>query len=235
MVTDVRNGLQPLRCPTGPAGHPRPAIVGKTFSGFSVEFKVGNCGSEHVLAAHLRLSPLGALYLHTEQLGTWLQRRLNPVGYDSRITSLDVSRGAVRWNVWTKRNNPSGPYWRHGTITIDPRDSLLGRARYWYTNEGEPVTATVRMPHGDDHPVTLQLQRCEFGREKRRKRTRSWTVDWTCRGGIPASDGREIQGGAVEVPDYTVGNGTWPAAAAAEIARAITLMRASRMAVPVDA
>lgn len=53
-------------------------VVWGAHDGFSAEVKVGNAGSEHTLAAHLHLSKLGALYLHTERHGTWLQRRLVP-------------------------------------------------------------------------------------------------------------------------------------------------------------
>ncbi|MGI5159361.1 hypothetical protein [Microbispora sp. CA-102843] len=57
-------------------------------TGFSVGFEVGNCASEHMLEAHLRLGRLLSVYLHTKRFGTWVQRRLNPTGYDSREVRL---------------------------------------------------------------------------------------------------------------------------------------------------
>ena len=51
-----------------------------------------------------------------------------------------------------------------GSVRIDPRDVVLGERRYSYADVGDRVPAVVRMPHGDDHVVTLQLQRQTFGR-----------------------------------------------------------------------
>ncbi|GAA2108082.1 hypothetical protein [Streptomyces synnematoformans] len=198
-------------------------ILGRSFPGWSAEFKVGNAGSEHTLEAHLKLWPLFALYLHTERLGTWLQRRLNPTGYNSRVTGLDISFGRLWWKLWAKRDDTSrsDPWWQHGSIPLDPRNKLLGRRHYEYENVGDPVTATVRMPHGDDHTVTLQLQRCTAGR--RRRRFHSWTADWDCRPGIPTKPhGGEVLGSGVDVTASAVEEGTWPAEAAANIAAQLT-------------
>jgi hypothetical protein len=208
------------------------AILGKTLPGLSAEVKVGNGGSEHTLAAHLRCNPIGALYLHTESLGTWLQRRLNPVGFESRVTGLDVSLGKISWRLWARRDASTHwakgtPRWQQGSITVDPRDRLLGRRRYWYIDEGDPVTATVRLPHGDDHQVTLQLQRQEYGREKRRRK-QTWCVDWTTGRGIPTKpNGRGgVSGFGVEVSDVSVREGAWAMEASAAIAKRVTDMRA---------
>lgn len=213
------------------------AILGRTFTGLSAQVKIGNCGSEHTLAAHLRIDPLCALYLHTERLGTWLQRRLNPVGYDSRVIGVDITLGSIYWKLWAKRDGGEAqqPRWQAGSIKIDPRDKLLGRRRYWYTDEGEPVTATVRMPHGDDHEVTLQLQRQEFGREKLHRRKKAWTVDWDGVG-IPTKPGGRghITGSGVEVSDASVRKGMWPLEAAANIAKSITAMRTREGMVTAD-
>lgn len=220
------------RRPTGVLG--AEVVLGRSYDrfGFSWEFKVGNAGSEHTLAAHIRLDPLFALHLHTETFGTWLQRRLNPVGYQSRVTGLSLhDDGRLRWQLWSKRDEYSrtDPWWQHGTITLDPRDRLLGPRRYAYEDVGEPQTATVRMPHGDDHEVTLTLQRRTHGRKRRRK-FEAWTVDWTCRGGIPTkSSGRgTIHGSGVDVSADAVKEGTWSAEACARIALAITADRTQR-------
>lgn len=213
------------RKPTGTVGGQ--LIVGKSFPGWSIEFKVGNCGSEHTLAADIRLYPFGALYLHTERFGTWLQRRLNPTGYESRVTELAIERGGVDWKLWARRDGSSrdDPWWMHGTIKLDPRDKLFGRRRYDYTDVGEKIPATVRMPHGDDHEVQMKLQHCTYGRNRRK--FHSWNVDWDCRGGIPTkANGRgAIHGASVEVSTEGVNNGTWTDEAAAAIALKLTTRR----------
>lgn len=208
--------------PTGDIGCQ--LIVGKSFPGWDAEVKIGHAGSEHTLAARLRFHPFGAIYLHTERFGTWLQRRLNPVGYQSRVISIGVQYGGIGWKLWAKRDESSrdDPWWMRGTIKLDPRDRLFGRSHYEYENVGEPVTVTVRMPHGDDHEVRLQLQRCTDGRTRRR--FHSWTADWSTRPGIPTKQhdrGRTL-GSAVDVSERSVKSGAWPAEAAAGVAAQMT-------------
>ncbi|MCI3246283.1 hypothetical protein [Streptomyces spinosisporus] len=211
--------------PTGDVG--AQLIIGKSFPGWDAELKIGNAGSEHTLAAHLRLHPFGAIYLHTERFGTWLQRRLNPTGYESRVISLGIQHGGIDWKLWAKRDESSrdDPWWMRGTIKLDPRDRLFGRSRYEYEDIGEPLTVTVRMPHGDDHEVRLKLQKCTDGRNRRR--FHSWTVDWFTRPGIPTKQrGRGlVLGSAVDVSAASVEGGTWPAEAAAAIAARMTADR----------
>lgn len=199
-------------------------VVGKSYSGISAEVKIGNAGSEHTLAAHLKVSPFGALYLHTEGFGTWLQRRLNPVGYESRVIGISIHHGRAHWDLWAKRDSWSrtDPKWQQGSFRIDPRDILLGPARNSYEDIGEKVTTVVRMPHGDDHQVELQLQRCTHGRKHGHKQL-SWSVDWTSRQGIPVRfddgwKGGNIYGSGVKVSDAAVQAESWPYAAAAAIA-----------------
>ncbi|HEX5566097.1 MAG TPA: hypothetical protein VFY14_04025 [Streptomyces sp.] len=202
-------------------------VIGRSFPGWEIEVKIGNQGSEHTLAAHIRLYPFGALYLHTERFGTWLQRRLNPTGYQSRVTGLAIQHGGIDWRLWAKRDESSrhDPWWMRGTIPLDPRDRLFGRRRYDYEDIGAPVTTAVRMPHGDDHQVTLLLQRCTHGRTRRR-RFHSWSVHWSTRPGIPVKPhGGEVLGSAVEVSHQAVTEGTWPVEAAAAIAAQLTRHR----------
>lgn len=201
-------------------------IIGRTFTGCSAEVKVGNGGSEHTLAAHIRLNPLGALYLNTERLGTWIQRRLNPTGYESRVIGLAWDRGRLSWKLWAKRDMFARG-WTAGEVNIDPRDRLLGPKRYSYEDVGVPQTATVAMPHGDSHEAMLQLQRCTFGRRKGRKKL-SWSVDWETRPGIPTENGNHgrILGSGVTVDDAAVQRGIWPEEAAAKIALKMTETRA---------
>lgn len=213
-----------LAKPTGALG--AQLIIGKSFPGWSAEVKIGNRASEHTLAAHLRLYPFGAIYLNTEGFGAWLQRRLNPAGYQSRVISLDLQYGGIEWKLWAKRDesSKSDPWWMRGRIKLDPRDRLLGRRRYAYEDVGDQVTATVRMPHGDDHKAKLQLQRCTGGRNRRR--FDSWTVDWSTRPGIPTKpNGGEVLGSAVKVSARSVEERTWPAEAVAGIAAQLTADR----------
>ncbi|MFD4596699.1 hypothetical protein ACFWPQ_01575 [Streptomyces sp. NPDC058464] len=201
-------------------------IIGKSFPGWDAELKIGNAGSEHTLAAHLRLYPFGAIYLHTERFGTWLQRRFNPTGYQSRVISLGIQHGGIDWKLWAKRDewSKADPWWMRGTIKLDPRDRLFGRSRYEYEDVGNPVTVTVRMPHGDDHEVRLKLQRRTDGRNRRR--FDAWTVDWSTRPGIPTKlHGGEVLGSGVDVSARSVEGRTWPAEAAAAIASQMTADR----------
>lgn len=210
--------------PTGEVG--AQLIIGKSFPGWEAELKIGNAGSEHTLAAHLRLYPFGAIYLHTERFGTWLQRRLNPTGYQSRIISLGIQHGGIDWKLWAKRDewSKTDPWWMSGTIKLDPRDRLFGRFRYDYEDIGDPVTVMVRMPHGDDHEARLKLQRRTAGRNRRR--FDAWTVDWSTRPGIPTKPhGGEVLGSAVDVSARSVEGRTWPAEAAAAITSRMTADR----------
>jgi len=203
-------------------------VIGRSFGGVSVQAKVGNAGSDHTLAAHVRVGMLGALYLHTESFGTWLQRRLNPVGYHSRVIGMSVEDGRFRWELWAKRDESSSDDqgWMRGSVRVDPRDIVLGEARYSYTDVGDRVPAVVRMPHGDDHVVTLQLQRQTFGRARGPKRE-TWAVDWECKGGIPAKPGGRgrVSGSGVKVFDPGEAD-MWVEEATAAIAHALAGDRA---------
>ncbi|MET7329650.1 hypothetical protein [Nonomuraea sp. NPDC005650] len=53
--------------PTGTLGGE--LVIGRTFGVFSAEIAIGTAGADHTLAAHLRVWPFGALYLHTNHLG----------------------------------------------------------------------------------------------------------------------------------------------------------------------
>jgi hypothetical protein len=205
-------------------------IIGKSFSGASIGIAVGSAGDDHPLAANVRLNPLGALYLHTDRFGTWLQRRLNPTGHDTRVIELDVTEGTLHWRLWAKRNewSSSTPRWRDGSFGIDPRDRLLGPVRGSYEDVGEPVTATVRMPDGDDHEVVLKLQRKRVGRRRGTGKL-SWSVDWSTRQGIPfrrdSWKGDTVHASAIAASDVAVEKGRWAAEACAAIAADVSEMR----------
>jgi len=207
---------------------------------FGIGIKIGNAGSEQVLAADFGLPGLFHLYLHTEEHGRFLQRRLNPTGYDSRVIELDAHNGKLWWQGWARRNewSRSDPWWMHGTLTIDPRELLLGHARYSYTDVGDPVEATVRMPEGDDHQVVLKLQRCTYGRKRGRK-TSSWSVDWSSKKGIPVRiddwKGDSVYGSGVDVTDDAVTHNQWVALACANIGAQCSRDRARYNYRPADA
>ncbi|WP_213451582.1 hypothetical protein [Rhizomonospora bruguierae] len=162
--------------------------------GFSL--KVGNKGSEHTLAASFHLGIFGHLYLHTERFGSWLVHRLNGTGYQSKVISLRLSHGHLWWQLWADRdgawsNRARGwAKWHDHSLQIDPRTILLGPKQYSYADVGEPVMATVRLPHGDQHDVVLQLQRQTLGRKRGWWRRQAWTAQWEAPVGIPTKPGR---------------------------------------------
>jgi len=211
--------------PTGTVGGQ--VLIGEAHStGF--EIKVGNGGSEHVLSAHVTIKPLGALFVHAERHGTWLQRRLNPTSYESRVIGVSVHGRHLYWKLWAKRDSWSkkDPRWQQGSFRVDPRDIVLGEPRYSYENVGDPVTSLVRMPHGDDHLVVLQLQRQTLRRRRGRGR-QSWVVDWKHRPGIPTKPGDHghILGSGVDVSQVAATEGGWPIEACAAIAARLTSHR----------
>jgi len=219
--------VQPGTWPASPEGVIGGQLIigGRVTAGVSV--KVGNAGSEHVLAAHACVPWLGGLYLHTEGFGTWVQRRLNPAGYESRVISLDAHAGKLWWRLWAPRDGSrNGPRWRDSSARIDPRDIMLGERRYSYTDTSGPEPVALLLPDGTGHAVIMQLQQQEFGRKRGRKRL-SWTVDCDCRDGIPYRDrGRAdgLNGWSVAVSDRAVEAGAWQQeAAAATIARVTEL------------
>lgn len=180
-------------------------VVGAGHGGLGWELKIGNAGSEHTLALAVHFGWLGALYLHTEQIGVWLQRRLNPTGYESRLIGFEIGWLDLRWKLWAKRNSSShnDPWWQEGRIRFNLLDRLFGPKRYSYENIDEPATVVLRMPHGDDHEVKLQLQRQTHGRRRQiRRRPVKWLVDCDIHGGVPVKRGSSsgVWGCAVEIP-----------------------------------
>lgn len=199
-------------------------VVGQTIGVFAIGLKVGNGGSDNKVAAHLQVWPFGALYLSFGEFGAWWQRRLNPTGYESREIELSVGDRAIRWELWAQRNawSRTDPWWMHGRISLDLVQLALGPKRYSYEDVDEPRETTVRMPHGDDHLVTLQLQRQTFGRPRGRKK-RTWIVAWGTDRGIPTRGADHgVFGSSVEVPDQAADEGNWGEVAAARIALRLT-------------
>ena len=196
-----------------------------------IDVKVGNCGSEQVLAASLRLGPLGSLYLHTEDHGRWLQRRLNPTGYQSRETGLSYYQGRLSWNLWARRDEhrATDPKWMSGSIVIDPRHHLLGPARNRKVSETDRVPVTVYMPEGDTHQVTVHLEKWETRRSRGRAST-YWLAQWSSEAGIPVRNhdwkGDNTYSASWVVEGVTPDMPRWPYLLAAKAAEQCTRDRA---------
>jgi hypothetical protein len=221
--------LDDLRQPPGPWRRPdrtdlhAELAFGRTSSRrIGVEIKVGNPGSENRLGLDIHAGPIGSLYLSSGAFGTWLQRRLNPAGYDSRVTGITLDGLTLAWRLWDKRDEWSRdtPYWMHGSLDLDLRNHLRGPVRYAHDKIGDPVPVMLRLPHGDDHEVKLQLEHVTRGRTRGRRRFEHWTVNWTCWTGIYTEpyDHGTVCGASVEVSTAAVNAGTWPQEAAARIA-----------------
>lgn len=205
-------------------------VIGRTH-GFGLEAKVGNPGSEQVLAGHIALGPLGALYLHTEDHGRWLQRRLNNIGYDSRVIGVDIHHGRLYWNLWARRDEhrASDPKWMRGSTPVDPRHYLLGPKKNRKVSETERVPATVRMPEGDTYEVTVHLEQWETRRTRGQSRT-YWMAQWDCKAGIPVRNhdwkGDETFSCSWSIKGVTPDTDRWPHIIAATAAEQCTRDRA---------
>jgi hypothetical protein len=205
-------------------------VIGRS-STLGIGFKVGNCGSEQVLAAHIGLGPLGALYLHTEDHGKWVQRRLNPTGYESRETGISIHAGRLSWQLWNRSNEwrASDPKWMRGNTPIDPRHYLLGPRKNRKVSETDRVPATVYMPEGDTHQVTVHLEQWET-RRTRGRATTYWMAQWDCKAGIPVRNhdwkGDETFSCAWMIEGVTPDNPRWPYILAAKAAEQCTRDRA---------
>ncbi|MFG2970876.1 hypothetical protein ACGFZS_47170 [Streptomyces sp. NPDC048288] len=235
----ARRGLKPSHSgnpgpiPTQPVGTVGGEIhIGKSkWRTVGIDFKVGNCGSEQVMAASLRLGPLGSLYLHTEDHGRRIQRRLNPTGYQSRETGLSYYHGRLSWKVWAKRDErrKADPKWMQGSIPIDPRDLLLGPAKNRQVSETEKVPAVVRMPEGDTYDVTVHLEKWETRRTRGRARV-YWLAQWDCAKGIPVRNhdwkGDETFSCSWQIQGVTPDTPRWPLILAAKAAEQCSRDRA---------
>jgi hypothetical protein len=235
---DTLKSLKGSHYPPGPwPAHPTgdlggQLVIGRSFGGVGVELEVGGPGDDHTPSANIRLHHLGALYLHTGLHGRWLQRRFNNTDYDSRVIEFAFAHNGFRWRLWVKGDEWSRetPRWRDGSICLDPRELLWGPVKFYYDHIGEPEQAVVRMPHGDDHEVTLLLQRQYVGRPRGKRREQGWVVEWDCPTGIPYRTDDDWKGGSaygsgVEVSHRSAEDGTWVMEATAAIAVAMTRTR----------
>jgi hypothetical protein len=207
--------------PTGDLG--AELVIGRSHS-VGADIKVGNPGSEHVLAGHIGLGPLGALYVHTERFGQFVQRRLNPTGYESRQIGFSIYHGRLSWELWAKcdEHKATDPKWMRGSTPIDPRHYLYGPRRNHQLSETDKVPAVVRMPEGDTYDVLVHLEQWETRRTRGRAQT-FWRAEWACKDGIPVRNhdwkGDETYSCSWVIEGVTPENDRWPhivAAAAAE-------------------
>ena len=196
-------------------------VIGRTFT-TSAELKVGSGSSEQCLAAHISVGPLGAIYVHTEDHGQFIQRRLNgnpDLSTESRVTGIDFHRGRLTWNLWAPRDSSSRstPWWMSGRIPIDPRHYLLGPVTNRKVSTTDKMPATVRMADGDTYEVTVHLVQWSIGRTRGRRRDH-WTVDWNYKPGIPYRAGDSYFSGNHPIQHVTADMPNWPALAAQSIA-----------------
>lgn len=201
-------------------------IIGRS-SFLSARIKVGSRSSEQCLAVNLSLGPLGAIYLHAEDHGRFLQRRLNgnkDLATESREIGIDFDHGRLSWTLWANRDTWSkdDPKWMRGSIPVDPRHHLLGPRKNCKVSETDKVPAVVRMPEGDSYDVTVHLEQWETRRTRGRART-FWRAEWACKKGIPVRNhdwkGDETYSCSWQIEGVTPDNPRWPhvvAAAAAE-------------------
>lgn len=210
------------RRPTGELGIQ--LVLGPLMGGVSAGLALGCAGNEQTLSAHLR-TPLISLYVHTEQHGTWWQRRLNPTGYQNREIEVALDYGYLRWVVWADASGSVRdlPRWRHSSVAIDPRDWFLGPRQYSYVNASAPVQAVLSMPHGDRYPIVLQLQRSCYGRRRGRGK-HDWIVKWEIPDGIATKPhGRGTMTGSGNwVSAESVDAGAWVMEALATIVLRLT-------------
>lgn len=200
--------------PANPTGHlGAQLLLGRTFGVFSIAFEVGCAGGDNTLAAHIRLNPLGALYVHTEGFGTWLQRRWNRKGFTPRVISLSISEWAIHWQLWARQGEWSrdDPWWMHGRISFDLVEKLLGSKRYSSRTMEGPVMRWLHMPEGDSHQVQLTLKRVRLGRSRAEWAARyHWSVEWESATPIVIRPGRGgITAASVRVPDEAVESRSW--------------------------
>lgn len=217
--------------PTNPTGGlAAELVIGRSHS-IGADIKVGNPGSENVLAAHIGLGPAGALYLSSERFGTWIQRRLNNEGFESRETGFSIHDGRIWWNLWARRDEhrASDPKWMRGSLEIDPRHHILGPAKNYKVSETEKVPVTVYMPEGDTHDVLVHLEQWETRRTRGRART-YWMAQWDCEKGIPVRNhdwkGDETYSCTWGIEGVTPDNPRWPYILAAKAAEQCTRDRA---------
>jgi hypothetical protein len=178
-------------------------LIGSAHPGLGIQLKVGNAGSENTLDGHLHLGRAFGIYWHAGELGRGLQRRLNPIGYESKVLDLAAHDGRIRWNLGMPRDSYKNtwPRWRYGSVRYRPLDILLGERRYSHDKAGDPVDAQLFLEHGESYRLELQLERVTSSRKRGRTRFEHWSVDWDSTEAIPTRphDRGGISGASVRI------------------------------------
>jgi len=204
-------------------------IIGRA-NFISAQVKVGSRISEQCLAANLSLGPIGAIYVHTEEHGRFIQHLLNPgraLSTESRETGISFWRGRLEWKLWAPRDTHSktDPWWMRGSIPIDPRHYLFGKVTNRKVSATEKMPATVRMPEGDSYDVAVRLEQWSIGRQRGRRRDH-WTAEWEYKPGIPYRNGDSYFSGNHPIHHVTADTPRWPDLVAQSVADHITRDRA---------
>lgn len=233
----AREGITPSRprvalpgsWPKNPASTVGAQVIIGRSNFLSAGLKVGSRSSEQCLAANISLGPLGAIYIHTEDHGRFLQHLLNgdqDLSTESREIGIDFHRGRVEWNLWAKRDSGSrdDPWWMRGGFHIDPRHYLLGKKTCVTEELSEKTPATITLQDGLSYLVQVRLERWTYGRI-RGKKTIRYEVTWDCRNGIPIRFDRENYGSSVTISGNGLENGQWVQEARAAIAANIAATR----------
>ena len=223
---------EPGPWPTRPEGALNAELVIGRSHTLGAEIKVGNPGSENVLAGHITLGPLGALYVNSERFGQFVQRRFNPSGYQSRTTGFTIHDGRLWWTAWAKRDewHSSDPRWMQGSVSVDPRDHLWGEQKNHRVDRTEDVPAVVRMPEGDCYDATVRLERWESRRPRGGRSRTYWLAQWDCKEGIPVRNhdwkGDETYSCSWGIKGVTPDMPRWPLILAAKAAEQCSRDRA---------
>lgn len=228
----IRRGLDAgIRLPGAWPENPTSAVGAQVIIGrsdfVSAKVKVGSSSSEQCLAANLSLGPIGAIYVHTEDHGRFIQRRLNGgqrLDTQSRVTGIDFHRGRLTWKLWAPRDTyfNDTPWWMGRSIPVDPRHYLFGKVTNRKVATTDKTAATLTMLEGDTYDIVVRLEQWSVGRQRGRRREH-WTADWECKQSIHVGAGREYSGGSLPVQHVTTNTPDWPghvaAAVAGELAR----------------
>lgn len=223
---------QPGTWPTKPTSAVGAQVIIGRSNFISAQVKVGSRSSEQCLAASLSLGPIGAIYLHTEDHGRFIQRCLNGgqrLSTESRVTGIDLHHGRLTWKLWAPRDTDFNdqPWWMGRSFAIDPRHYLLGKVTNQTVSTTEKTPTTVTMPEGDTYEVTVRLEQWSIGRQRGRRRDH-WTAVWDCSPGtsIPTGHGKDQSGGAFPIQHVTTDTPNWPAVVAQAVADRIARDRA---------
>lgn len=171
-----RCGTRPINqaFPSGPWQEPEGGahleywfLPKKLHDSWSLNFRVGNPGSENNFAGHVTC-PLFGVYWGIEGYLDGLRRLLNDGDhYESREIGLAFHDGTFWVKLWAKRNSWSSkdPKWQQ--MNWAPADTIFGKRQ----NSHEVVdecSAIIPMPEGG-YPATIKLERWERWRPRGRR------------------------------------------------------------------